>query len=151
VELFFKWIKQHLRIKRFLRHLRKRRKSQVWIAWHLWLVCHRQKAAESRSVVACDATNLERDAFRESPLFSFLPTSHLTEKLAVPGNQLILVMNVSDTTGVVCSVNPRRHMRTTVRDRCKFTNSGPEARQPAATSTHECQNSWEHLWIRFSD
>jgi len=27
VELFFKWIKQHLRIKRFFRHLRKRRQE----------------------------------------------------------------------------------------------------------------------------
>ena len=48
VELFFKWIKQHLRIKAFFGTSENAVKTQIWIAVsHLRARRHREKAPES--------------------------------------------------------------------------------------------------------
>ena len=71
VELFFKWIKQHLRIKRFFGTSENAVKSQVWIAVATYvLVAIVTKATELGFVVAYDAAGLERHAFRENPFIS---------------------------------------------------------------------------------
>ncbi len=71
VELFFKWIKQHLRVKRFFGTSENAVKSQVWIAVATYvLVAIVRKAAESRFLAACDAADFKRDAFRENPFNS---------------------------------------------------------------------------------
>ena len=50
VELFFKWIKQHLRIKRLLRHLRERRQNpNLDRGLGLRARGHRQKGTASRT------------------------------------------------------------------------------------------------------
>ena len=51
VELFFKWIKQHLRIKKFYGTSENAVKTQIWIAVSVYvLVSHRPEAAEAGSV-----------------------------------------------------------------------------------------------------
>ncbi len=67
VELFFQWIKQHLRIKALLRHFRERRQdtgldSRV----RLRARGDHPQAARPGAVAALDATNPERHAVRES-------------------------------------------------------------------------------------
>ena len=44
VELFFKWIKQHLRIKQFYGTSENAVKTQIWIAVSVYVLGHRQEA-----------------------------------------------------------------------------------------------------------
>src|SRR5271165_5282631 len=57
VELFFKWIKQHLRIKKFYGRSENAVKTQIWIAVSVYvLVAHRPQAAEAgRFILHIDA------------------------------------------------------------------------------------------------
>ena len=88
VELFFKWIKQHLRIKRFFGTSENAVKSQVWIAVATYVLVAIVKKRDSQSVVACNATDPERDAFREMPLLQLLTDMAPFEEPTISSNQL---------------------------------------------------------------
>ena len=68
VELFFKWIKQHLRIKAFYGTSDNAVKTQICDC-HLDLCAggHRQKEIEPRSQLVLDSTDFKRDAHGENP------------------------------------------------------------------------------------
>ena len=69
IELFFKWIKQHLRIKSFYGTSDNAVRTQVWIAIAVYLlVAHFEEAVEIVAEPACDVTNFEPDTFRENPV-----------------------------------------------------------------------------------
>ena len=71
VELFFKWIKQHLRIKAFYRHLRERRQDpDLDRDLRLCAGGHRQKAAQSGRQPLHNSTDFERHPFRENAHFT---------------------------------------------------------------------------------
>jgi IS4 transposase len=57
VELFFKWIKQHLRIKRFLGTSENAVKTQIWCAVCTYVLCHRQEGASTRCLALYIATD----------------------------------------------------------------------------------------------
>ena len=64
VELFFKWIKQHLRIKAFYGTTENAVKTQIWIAISVYvLVANYQKAAENRVESLHNFTDFEFDSF----------------------------------------------------------------------------------------
>ena len=71
VELFFKWIKQNLRIKAFYGNSVNAVKTQVWIAISVYvLVAILKQGAEARPQPHRNPPNPERDSFRENPHFS---------------------------------------------------------------------------------
>ena len=66
VELFFKWIKQHLRIKRFYGTSENAVRTQIWIAISVYvLVAIIKEATSIGRVPACAATDIVIDALRE--------------------------------------------------------------------------------------
>jgi hypothetical protein len=68
VELFFKWIKQHLRIKAFFGTSANAVKTQIWIAISgLPARRHRQKAARDRPGTLHNPTDPQRMCVRENP------------------------------------------------------------------------------------
>jgi IS4 transposase len=71
VELFFKWIKQHLRIKKFYGTSMNALKTQIWIAISVLRArSHRQKGVAPRRQSLHNSTNLERYVIRENPDFT---------------------------------------------------------------------------------
>ena len=67
VELFFKWIKQHLRIKAFFRNLREcSEESDLDCHLGLRARCHHQKAAQARNRALHNSTDFEPYSFREN-------------------------------------------------------------------------------------
>lgn len=67
VELFFKWIKQHLRIKAFFGRSENAVKTQVWIAIAVYvLVAHHQETAGFGCLPLHNPTDFEPDTFREN-------------------------------------------------------------------------------------
>ena len=67
VELFFKWIKQHLRIKAFFGTSENAVKTQVWIAISIYvLVAIVKKRLSADASALHHSTNLESDAFRNN-------------------------------------------------------------------------------------
>ena len=70
VELFFKWIKQHLRIKAFFGTSENAVKTQVWIAISVYtLVAILQERTRSGAQSQRNPANLQHYTFRESPYF----------------------------------------------------------------------------------
>jgi hypothetical protein len=70
VELFFKWIKQHLRIKKFLGTSENAVKTQVWCGrGHLRAHRHRQKGASPGCLALHMSTYLVGLGLRENPAF----------------------------------------------------------------------------------
>ncbi|PYV42596.1 MAG: IS4 family transposase [Acidobacteria bacterium] len=63
IELFFKRIKQHLRIKAFFGISENAVKTQIWVAIRLCLGRHRQKTVASGYQALRDSTGLERVPF----------------------------------------------------------------------------------------
>ena len=64
VELFFKWVKQHLRIKRFYGTSENAVKSQIWIAVSVYV--HRQETPQSRRFALHIATDPVGDPLRKN-------------------------------------------------------------------------------------
>ena len=73
VELFFKWIKQHLRIKAFFGATENAVKTRVWIAVSVSTRCHHQEGAENRSQSERNPANSQHYAFREN---RYLPSDY---------------------------------------------------------------------------
>ncbi len=91
VELFFKWIKQHLRIKAFYGTSENAVKTQIWIAVSVYVL-----VAIVRKRLGLDASLyqilqiLSLTLFEKTPILPALQASDSQEELCDPGNQLIL-------------------------------------------------------------
>ena len=91
VELFFKWIKQHLRIKAFYGTSENAVKTQIWIAVSIYVL-----VAIVRKRLGLDASLyqilqvLSVTLFEKVPILQVLETSNCQDNLVADHNQLIL-------------------------------------------------------------
>ena len=91
VELFFKWTKQHLRIKAFYGTNENAVKTQIWVAVSVYVL-----VAIVRKRLALDASLyqilqiLSVTLFEKTPILQALQASDSQDELPDPGNQLIL-------------------------------------------------------------
>jgi hypothetical protein len=92
VELFFKWIKQHLRIKRFFGTSENAVKSQVWIAVATYvLVAIVRKRLNLDLSLHAMLQILSVTPFEKTPLFQLLSEAEPDDKHVDSANQLILL------------------------------------------------------------
>jgi hypothetical protein len=91
VELFFKWIKQHLRIKAFFGTSENAVKTQIWIAVSVYvLVAIVRKRLGLEASLYQILQILSVTLFEKTPLLRALQASDFEKDLVDPGNQLIL-------------------------------------------------------------
>jgi len=91
VELFFKWIKQHLRIKAFYGTSENAVKTQIWIAVSVYvLVAIVRKRLELPTSLYQILQILSLSLFEKTPLLQALQPSDSQNDLPDPGKQLIL-------------------------------------------------------------
>src|SRR5260370_15918018 len=92
VELFFKWIKQHLRIKAFYGNSENAVKTQIWIAISVYVL-----VAILKKRLSMDATLyqilqvLSVTLFEKTPILRAFDDTHSQEKLTRFSNQLNLL------------------------------------------------------------
>jgi len=92
VELFFKWIKQHLRIKRFFGTSENAVKSQVWSAVAVYaLVAIIRKRLNLEVSLHAMLQILSVTPFEKIPLLELLSAAAMDEKMLNTDNQLILL------------------------------------------------------------
>jgi hypothetical protein len=92
VELFFKWIKQHLRIKRFYGTSENAVKSQVWIAVATYvLVAIVRKRLNLQLSLHAMLQILSVTPFEKTPLFQLFSQAAADEQNSQADNQLILL------------------------------------------------------------
>jgi IS4 transposase len=91
VELFFKWIKQHLRIKAFYGTSENAVKTQIWIAVSVYVLVAivRKRLALGASLYQI-LQILSVTLFEKTPILQALQAFDSQEELPDPGNQLIL-------------------------------------------------------------
>ena len=91
VELFFKWIKQHLRIKRFFGTSENAVKSQIWIAVSVYvLVAIVKKRLQLKSSLFQLLQVLSLTMFERTPLDQLLSFSTIDQEMPNAPNQLKL-------------------------------------------------------------
>ncbi len=91
VELFFKWIKQHLRIKAFYGVSENAVKTQIWIAVSVYvLVAIVRKRLPLEASLYQILQILSVTLFEKTPILQALQTSDFRNDLGNSGNQLIL-------------------------------------------------------------
>lgn len=91
VELFFKWIKQHLRIKAFFGTSANAVRTQIWIAVSVYvLVAIVRKRLGLNASLYQILQILSLTLFEKTPILQALQGSDSQEELPDPGNQLIL-------------------------------------------------------------
>src|SRR6266446_105053 len=91
VELFFKWIKQHLRIKAFYGTSENAVKTQIWVAVSVYvLVAIVRKRLTLEASLYQILQILSVTLFEKTPILQALQASDSQEELSVPGNELIL-------------------------------------------------------------
>jgi hypothetical protein len=91
VELFFKWIKQHLRIKAFFGTSENAVKTQIWIAVAVYvLVAIVRKRLGLEASLYQILQILSLTLFEKTPILRALQASDSDTDLGDPGNQLIL-------------------------------------------------------------
>jgi len=91
VELFFKWIKQHLRIKAFYGQSENAVKTQIWIAVSIYvLVAIIRKRLGLEASLYQILQILSLSLFEKIPILQALQPSDSELNLPDPGNQLIL-------------------------------------------------------------
>ena len=91
VELFFKWIKQHLRIKAFFGTSENAVKTQIWIAVSVYvLVAIVRKRLGLEASLYQILQNLSVTPFEKTPILRALQASDFQNDLGDSGNQLIL-------------------------------------------------------------
>ncbi len=91
IELFFKWIKQHLRIKAFFGTSENAVKTQIWIAVSVYvLVAIVRKRLELSASLYQILQILSLTLFEKTPLLQALQASDSHEDSPNPGKQLIL-------------------------------------------------------------
>jgi len=89
--LFFKWIKQHLRIKAFFGTSENAVKTQIWIAVSVYvLVAIVRKRLGLEASLYQILQILSLTLFEKTPILQALQESDSQEGLLDPGNQLIL-------------------------------------------------------------
>src|SRR5450432_1596897 len=91
VELFFKWIKQHLRLKAFYGTSENAVKTQIWIAVSVYVlvaIIRKRLALEASLYQILQILSLT--LFEKTPILQALQVSDSQEELHDPGNQLIL-------------------------------------------------------------
>jgi hypothetical protein len=92
VELFFKWIKQHLRIKKFFGTTENAVKTQIWIAISVYVLV----AIAKKELQLHDGSLyrilqiLSITLFEKTPIFTALSSSIYTSRLDHDSKQLIL-------------------------------------------------------------
>jgi Domain of unknown function (DUF4372)/Transposase DDE domain len=92
VELFFRWIKQHLRIKSFFGTSDNAVKTQIWIAVSIYvLVAIVRKRLELRASLYQILQILSVTLFEKVPVLQALKASSFQEDLPQDSNQLILI------------------------------------------------------------
>jgi len=92
VELFFKWIKQHLRVKRFYGHSPNAVKSQIWIAISTYvLIAIIKKRAKLDASLYTLLQILSVTLFEKTPLNKALSGTPYTSDLEPATNQLNLL------------------------------------------------------------
>jgi hypothetical protein len=91
VELFFRWIKQHLRIKSFFGTSENAVKSQIWIAVSVYVLVAivKKRLNLSRSLYEI-LQILSLNLFEKTPLITALATSAVTTEPLIDSKQLIL-------------------------------------------------------------
>jgi IS4 transposase len=91
VELFFKWIKQHLRIKAFYGTSENAVKTQIWVAVSVYVLVAivRKRLALGASLYQI-LQILSVTLFEKTPILQALQSSDSQEELPGSGNQLIL-------------------------------------------------------------
>jgi hypothetical protein len=90
VELFFKWIKQHLRIKHFYGTSDNAVKTQIWISICVYvLVAILKKQLESEKSLYSILQILSVNAFEQEPLYQILTNSAPQVSKGYPCNQLV--------------------------------------------------------------
>jgi hypothetical protein len=91
VELFFKWIKQHLRIKRFLGTSENAVKTQIWcaVATYVLIAIVKKELQLNASLYTC-LQILSVSIFEKTELSWALQLDKSQREEAVPANQLIL-------------------------------------------------------------
>ena len=91
VELFFKWIKQNLRIKKFYGSSENAVKTQIWIAVSIYvLVAIVRKRLTLEASLYQILQILSLTLFEKVPILQALQASHSRDDLYEDGNQLIL-------------------------------------------------------------
>ncbi len=91
VELFFKWIKQHLRIKAFYGTSENAVKIQIWVAVSVYvLVAIVRKRLDLEASLYQILQILSVTLFEKTPILQALQAADSQEELSDPGNQLIL-------------------------------------------------------------
>jgi IS4 transposase len=91
VELFFKWIKQHLRIKAFYGTTENAVKTQIWIAISVYvLVAILKKTLNLDQSLYTILQILSVTLFEKTPIFQALSNSSYTNQEDYPSNQLNL-------------------------------------------------------------
>ena len=91
VELFFKWIKQHLRIKAFYGTSENAVKTQIWIAVSVYvLVAIVRKRLRLEASLYQILQILSMTLFEKTPILQALQASDSENDLLDAGNQLIL-------------------------------------------------------------
>ena len=91
IELFFKWIKQHLRIKRFFGTSENAVKTQVWIAVSVYLlVAILKKRLDLDASLYTILQVLSVTAFEKTPLRQVLSQTEITQEQHPSHNQLNL-------------------------------------------------------------
>jgi hypothetical protein len=91
VELFFKWIKQHLRIKKFYGTSENAVKTQIWVAVSVYVlvaIVRKRLGLESSLYQILQILSLTQ--FEKTPILRALSESDSCNDLPDPGNQLIL-------------------------------------------------------------
>jgi hypothetical protein len=92
IELFFKWIKQHLRIKAFYGTSENAVKTQIWIAVSVYvLVAIVKKKLKLKASLYTMLQILSVSLFEKTPLFQLLSQIKPEEKKADSSNQLKLL------------------------------------------------------------
>jgi hypothetical protein len=91
VELFFKWIKQHLRIKRFLGNSENAVKTQIWcaVSTYVLITIVKKELQLEASLYTC-LQILSVSVFEKTPLLCALQPDRVPQKLPSLDNQLIL-------------------------------------------------------------
>ena len=91
IELFFKWIKQHLRIKAFFGTSENAVKTQIWIAISVYvLVAIVKKRLRLEASLYTILQILSVSLFEKIPILRAFSQSTCTTSDPPPGNQLIL-------------------------------------------------------------
>ena len=92
VELFFKWIKQHLRIKRFFGTSENAVKTQIWIAVAMYVLVAIVRKRLNLDLSLHEMLQiLSITPLEKTPLFQLLTYSATNEHLHGDPNQLILL------------------------------------------------------------